>query len=419
MMDGRVGAIRARARRGAASTDVAILAYAAKFASAYYGPFREAAESAPAFGDRRAYQMDPPNRREALREMRLDLEEGADVLMVKPALPYLDVLADARRELDVPLAAYHVSGEYAMIRAAAERGWIDGAARARGGDRRDQARGRGLDPHLRGEGAGARAARVADGAARGGRGTRYKVVETSDVSDVELERILNEWTAQGWTLDTRPVRDARVLEASGDGLRDVRAEGRRRGHALLSLRPARAAAFLGLAGALGVGGGLATAWLAPGWDAPALPEHVRFSLLAVGDSGHLEKASPWLTPQRAVGDALAATHRARPAAKLLLLGDNFYPDGLEQGEAEARIAMNLVAPLCTFLDLSAPQGAQVEPRCDVPAARRLPIPVRAVLGNHDWRAAESPDLEQDLVPAIPRELEARDSGAGSRRPTRA
>jgi porphobilinogen synthase len=126
MMDGRVGAIRA-ALDAAGFEEVAILAYAAKFASAYYGPFREAAESTPAFGDRRSYQMDPANRREALREMRLDLEEGADVLMVKPALPYLDVLADARRELEAPLAAYHVSGEYAMIHAAAERGWIDGA----------------------------------------------------------------------------------------------------------------------------------------------------------------------------------------------------------------------------------------------------------------------------------------------------
>jgi porphobilinogen synthase len=126
MMDGRVAAIRARLDDDGFE-EVAILAYAAKFASAYYGPFREAAESAPAFGDRRSYQMDPANRREALREMALDLEEGADVLMVKPALPYLDVLVEARRAFDVPLAAYHVSGEYAMIRAAAERGWIDGA----------------------------------------------------------------------------------------------------------------------------------------------------------------------------------------------------------------------------------------------------------------------------------------------------
>ena len=125
MMDGRVAAIRA-ALDAHGFESVAILAYAAKFASAYYGPFREAAESTPRFGDRRSYQMDPANGREALREMRADLEEGADLLMVKPALPYLDVLAEARREFDVPLAAYHVSGEYAMIQAAAERGWIDG-----------------------------------------------------------------------------------------------------------------------------------------------------------------------------------------------------------------------------------------------------------------------------------------------------
>ena len=125
MMDGRVAAIR-RALDGDGFEQVPILSYAAKFASAFYGPFRDAAESTPQFGDRRAYQMDPPNRREALREMRLDLEEGADALMVKPALAYLDILADARREFDVPLAAYHVSGEYSMIHAAAERGWIDG-----------------------------------------------------------------------------------------------------------------------------------------------------------------------------------------------------------------------------------------------------------------------------------------------------
>ena len=125
MMDGRVAAIRHSLDEYGFS-EVPIVSCAAKFASAYYGPFRDAAESTPQFGDRRSYQLDPPNRREALREMRLDYEEGADVLMVKPALPYLDVLADARREFDVPLAAYHVSGEYAMIHAAAERGWIDG-----------------------------------------------------------------------------------------------------------------------------------------------------------------------------------------------------------------------------------------------------------------------------------------------------
>jgi porphobilinogen synthase len=125
MMDGRVAAIR-KILDDHDFEEVAVLAYAAKYASAFYGPFRDAAESTPQFGDRRSYQMDPPNRREALREMRLDLEEGADILMVKPALAYLDILADARREFDLPLAAYHVSGEYSMIHAAAERGWLDG-----------------------------------------------------------------------------------------------------------------------------------------------------------------------------------------------------------------------------------------------------------------------------------------------------
>jgi porphobilinogen synthase len=125
MMDGRVAAIRQILDQHDFE-DLPILSYAAKYASAFYGPFRDAADSAPQFGDRCGYQMDPPNRREALREMRLDLEEGADALMVKPALAYLDILADARREFDVPLAAYHVSGEYAMIHAAAERGWLDG-----------------------------------------------------------------------------------------------------------------------------------------------------------------------------------------------------------------------------------------------------------------------------------------------------
>ena len=124
MMDGRVGAIRA-ALDAEGFGEVPILSYAAKFASSFYGPFREAAESAPAFGDRRAYQMDPANRREALREVELDVEEGADLLMVKPALPYLDVLAEVRRRFPHPLAAYHVSGEYAMAKAAGERGWID------------------------------------------------------------------------------------------------------------------------------------------------------------------------------------------------------------------------------------------------------------------------------------------------------
>ncbi len=125
MMDGRIGAVR-EALDAEGFEDVAILSYAAKFASAFYGPFREAAESAPSFGDRKTYQMDPANRREALREVELDVLEGADLLMVKPALPYLDVLTDVAETFGLPTAAYHVSGEYAMIKAAAERGWIDG-----------------------------------------------------------------------------------------------------------------------------------------------------------------------------------------------------------------------------------------------------------------------------------------------------
>ena len=124
MMDGRVGAIRS-ALDGQGFADTAILSYAAKYASAYYGPFREAADSAPQFGDRRSYQMDPANAREALREVRLDVQEGADMVMVKPALPYLDVIRAVRESVDLPVAAYNVSGEYAMLKAAAQRGWLD------------------------------------------------------------------------------------------------------------------------------------------------------------------------------------------------------------------------------------------------------------------------------------------------------
>ena len=125
MMDGRVGAIRG-ALDEAGARDVAIMAYSAKYASAFYGPFREAAGSAPQFGDRRSYQMDPPNAREALREIALDIAQGADIVMVKPGLPYLDVLRAARDRFDVPLAAYNVSGEYAMLKAAIANGWLDG-----------------------------------------------------------------------------------------------------------------------------------------------------------------------------------------------------------------------------------------------------------------------------------------------------
>jgi porphobilinogen synthase len=127
MMDGQVGAIRA-ALDSAGYCDTPILAYAAKYASALYGPFRDAAECAPQFGDRRGYQMNPANAREALGEVALDLAEGADIVMVKPALAYLDVIAAVRRAVDVPVAAYHVSGEYAMLKAAAANGWIDGTA---------------------------------------------------------------------------------------------------------------------------------------------------------------------------------------------------------------------------------------------------------------------------------------------------
>jgi len=124
MMDGRVAAIRA-GLDAAGCSQTPIMSYAAKYASAYYGPFREAADSAPAFGDRRGYQMDPANRREALREVRLDVEEGADIILIKPAGPYLDIIRDVREAIDLPLAAYQVSGEFAMIEAAAANGWLD------------------------------------------------------------------------------------------------------------------------------------------------------------------------------------------------------------------------------------------------------------------------------------------------------
>jgi porphobilinogen synthase len=125
MMDGHTAAIRA-ALDGAGYTSTPIMAYAAKYASAFYGPFRVAADSAPAFGDRRTYQMDPPNAREALREIAAEIDEGADIVMVKPALAYLDVLSQARQRFDRPMAAYNVSGEYSMVKAAAANGWLDG-----------------------------------------------------------------------------------------------------------------------------------------------------------------------------------------------------------------------------------------------------------------------------------------------------
>jgi porphobilinogen synthase len=124
MMDGRIAAVREALDRGGAES-VPVLAYSAKYASAFYGPFREAADSTPAFGDRRGYQMDPANVREALRECELDIDEGADAIMIKPALPYLDVIRAVRESFDLPVAAYNVSGEYAMVKAAAQAGWLD------------------------------------------------------------------------------------------------------------------------------------------------------------------------------------------------------------------------------------------------------------------------------------------------------
>ena len=124
MMDARIGALRTALDENG-FMETALMSYAAKYASAFYGPFRDAAGSAPAFGDRRSYQMDPANRREALREVRLDIEEGADIVMVKPALAYLDIVRDVRQITDLPVAAYNVSGEYAMVKAAAQNGWID------------------------------------------------------------------------------------------------------------------------------------------------------------------------------------------------------------------------------------------------------------------------------------------------------
>ena len=125
MMDGRIGAIR-QALDAEGFPHLPIMAYSAKFASGFYGPFREAAESTPQFGDRRSYQMDPPNAEEALREVELDIAEGADIVMVKPALPYLDIIRRVKEKFGYPVAAYNVSGEYAMIKAAALNGWLDG-----------------------------------------------------------------------------------------------------------------------------------------------------------------------------------------------------------------------------------------------------------------------------------------------------
>jgi porphobilinogen synthase len=124
MMDGRVAAIRS-VLDSSGYEEIPIISYAAKYSSAFYGPFREAAESTPSFGDRRSYQMDPANRREAVKEVALDIDEGADIVMVKPALSYMDIISDVKESFDLPVAAYNVSGEYSMVKAAAKAGWID------------------------------------------------------------------------------------------------------------------------------------------------------------------------------------------------------------------------------------------------------------------------------------------------------
>ena len=161
MMDGRVAAIRAALDGAGLRRQTPIMSYAAKYASAFYGPFRDAAESRPQFGDRRGYQMDPPNAREALREIEADIAEGADIVMVKPALPYLDVLSQARQRFDLPLAAYNVCGEYAMLHAAARNGWLDGPRVVLEIAHRDQARRRRHHHHLPRQGSRALAARGA------------------------------------------------------------------------------------------------------------------------------------------------------------------------------------------------------------------------------------------------------------------
>jgi hypothetical protein len=175
--------------------------------------------------------------------------------------------------------------------------------------------------------------------------------------------------------------------------------------ALAALAPLAGALALGAAAGLGAGA------VAPGLDAPAPPAASRFAILAVGDTGHRAKVSYWVTPLRAVGDALAASHRRAPVRALLLLGDHFYPDGLEQRELQARIAMNLVAPFCAFLDLTAPLSSDVAASCPLAPGERRPVPVLAVLGNHDWRAPESPGLQEEAVPRYLANFRLRRGGA--------
>ena len=209
MMDGRVAAIRAQLDSEGHS-EVPIVAYSAKFASAFYGPFREAADSAPAFGDRRGYQMDPANAREAVREASMDVEEGADVVMVKPALPYLDVMRRVREAVDVPVAAYNVSGEYAALKAAAERGWLDERAAVLESLTADPARRGRRDRDLPREGGG----RVASGVTRAVPKLRSRAQGAAVPLDETDKRLLNALQSR-FPLDPRPF-EAVAREAGMD-----------------------------------------------------------------------------------------------------------------------------------------------------------------------------------------------------------
>ena len=215
MMDGRVGAIRSQLD-AEGYTETPIIAYSAKFASAFYGPFREAAESAPAFGDRRGYQMDPANVREAVREAAIDVEEGADVVMVKPALPYLDVIARVREAVPVPVAAYNVSGEYAAIKAAAERGWLDERAAVLETLTSIRRAGADIDRHLPRQGGGRVAAGVRSAVSEAASARRRAPPCRCDETDKRLLNLLQ----SSFPLDPRPFAAVAARPAAERGRGD-------------------------------------------------------------------------------------------------------------------------------------------------------------------------------------------------------
>ena len=218
MMDGRVAAIR-NALDDEGLTDTIIMSYSSKFASAFYGPFREAAESAPAFGDRKTYQMDPANGEEAVREALLDIEEGADIIMVKPAIPFLDVIHAVKQETKFPLAAYNVSGEYAMIKAAAANGWLDEQRAVHGGHHRHQARRRRPHHHLPRQGH-RRLARMSTAAAIPLRGSAAPCASRRDVRRSLRGQLRDEAGDVAERAPTRPTaaeHDGRPRHAVDDG----------------------------------------------------------------------------------------------------------------------------------------------------------------------------------------------------------